>query len=179
MKLIDDFHKFLNFVIVPALMKLPSRRIRLKLVKKMFGNVGENTSFLRGVNFVNSKNITVGKNSVINPNVYLDGRGGKLIIGDNVDIARDVMIWTLEHAPNDPYHATVGGDVIIEDHVWIASRVTILPNVRIGKGAVIACGAVVTKDVPELTIVGGVPAKIIGKRENPLIYELNYHPKYR
>ena len=179
MRGLNYLRQFFCFVIVPYLMTLPSRRIRMKVVKKMFANVGENASFLRGVNFINPSNISVGKNSVVNPNVYLDGRGGKLLIGDNVDIARDTAIWTLEHDPHDVNHSVKGGDVIIEDHVWIASRVTILPNVKIGRGAVIASGSVVTKDVPELSIVGGIPAKIIGKRYNPLTYELNYHPLYR
>lgn len=173
---ISDFY---NFVIVPYLMRLPSRKIRLWVTKGLFANVGENSSFLRGVNFINPSNISIGKNSVLNPNVYLDGRGGKLVIGDNVDIARDTTIWTLEHDPHDSNHSSRGGDVIIEDYVWIASRVTILPKVKIGRGAVIATGAVVTKDVPEFTIVGGVPAKIIGKRDNPLTYKLNYHPIFR
>lgn len=52
---------------------------------------------------------------------------------------------------------------MIENYVWLASRVTVLPGVTIGRGAVVAAGAVVTKDVPPLAIVGGVPAKIIGR----------------
>ena len=54
---------------------------------------------------------------------------------------------------------TTGGDVIIEDYVWIASRCTILPGVKIGKGAVVASNSVVTKDVPQMAIVGGCPCK--------------------
>ena len=52
--------------------------------------------------------------------------------------------------------------MIIEDYVWLASRVTVLPGVHNGRGAVVASGAVVTKDVPPLAIVAGIPAKIIG-----------------
>lgn len=85
----------------------------------------------------------------------LDGRKAKLIIGANVDIAQETNIWTLEHEVNDNMHKVNGADVIIDDHVWIASRVTILPGVHIGRGAVIAAGAVVSKDVPELEIWGG------------------------
>ena len=72
-----------------------------------------------------------------------------------------------------------GGDIIINDFVWIASRVTILPGVEIGKGAVIATGAVVTKNVKPMDIVGGVPAKTIGKRKSKLKYKINYKPKFR
>ena len=73
----------------------------------------------------------------------------------------------------------MGGDVIIDDYVWIASRVTILPGVHIGRGAVVASGAIVTKDVPECAIVGGVPARIIGERKSKLHYNLKYKPLFQ
>lgn len=145
-------------------------------MRNIMGKVGKNVSVLRNVEVLHPKNIEIGNNTVINNRVLLDGRGGILSIGSNVDIAREVNIWTLEHDVNNDNHDTKGGDVIIEDYVWLASRVTILPGVRIGKGAVVACGAVVTKDVPELAIVGGVPAKIIGKRKNSLKYKLDFNP---
>jgi acetyltransferase-like isoleucine patch superfamily enzyme len=66
-----------------------------------------------------------------------------------------------------------GGDVIIEDYVWIGSRVIILPGVRIGKGAVCASGAVVTKNVEAFTVVGVIPAKPIAKRNSKLLYTLS------
>ena len=68
--------------------------------------------------------------------------------------------------------------MVIEDYVWIASRATILPGVTIGKGAVVACGAVVTKDVEPMTVVGGVPARKIGERINLLEYELKHNPLF-
>jgi maltose O-acetyltransferase len=149
------------------------------LARRLFAKIGENTFFLRGVNFISPRNIEIGNNSVINNNVFLDGRGGKLIIGNNVDIARETNIWTLEHDVHDDFHTAKGGDVIIEDYVWIASRVTILPSVKIGRGAVVASGAVVTKNVLPMTIVGGVPAKVIGRRKSKLKYILNYRPRFR
>ena len=113
------------------------------------------------------------------PCCIIDARGGKVTIGGDVDVGTESHIWTLEHDPNDNDHGTKGGAVTIEDHVWIASRVTILPGVTIGRGAVVACGSVVTKDVPEKSIVAGVPAKVIGTRENDLQYELNFSPRFR
>jgi maltose O-acetyltransferase len=132
-----------------------------------------------GVEFRKGKNISIGNNSIINKKVLLDGRGGKLIIGNNVDIAQETNIWTLEHDVHDDNHKDIGADVIIEDYVWIASRVTILPGVRIGRGAVVASCAVVNKDVLPMAIVGGIPAKVIGTRKSGLEYILNYKPWFK
>lgn len=121
----------------------------------------------------------IGKNSVVNKNCVIDCRGGHIFIGDNVDIAQETNIWTLEHDVNGNNHEPKKADVTIDHHVWIASRATILPGVHIGYGAVVATGAVVTKDVAPLTIVGGIPAKEIGKRNNLCEYELDYHPLFQ
>jgi acetyltransferase-like isoleucine patch superfamily enzyme len=86
-----------------------------------------------------------------------------------------VWIWTLEHDPQSPDFATVGGPVTIEDYAWVGCRVVILPGVCIGKGAVVAAGAVVTKDVPPYAIVGGVPARTIGERAPDLRYQLTWY----
>lgn len=160
-------------------MSIPSYRIRHRFLRRLNVGIGKDSNILRNVNFFSPWNIKIGDNCVINSKTLLDGRGGKIIISNNVDIAREVNIWTLEHDPHDDFHRTKGGDVIIEDYVWIASRATILPNVRIGRGAVIASGAIVTKDVPEMAIVGGVPAKVIGTRKSKLKYLLDYHPLFR
>lgn len=148
--------------------------IRLVYTKKM----GDNNFLSMGIKYMGQpKKILMGNNCVVNRNVSFDCRGGNIILGNSVDIAQEVNIWTLEHNPHDDYHDIKGGDVIIEDHVWIASRVTVLPNVRIGKGAVIACNSVVTRDVAPMTIVGGIPAKFIGDRRSKLLYKLgDYKP---
>lgn len=106
----------------------------------------------------------------------MDVRGGKFTIGDNVDTAHEVQIWTRLHDDNDANHGTVSNNVIINHHAWICMRAIILPDVSIGEGAVIAAGVVVTKDVPPLFIVSGVLGKIIEKRSNSLLYELKYRP---
>lgn len=160
-------------------MFVPFHAFRLIFIKQLLGHVGANTNFLMGLEIRKGINVSIGDNSVVNKHVLLDGRGGKLIIGNNVDIAQETNIWTLEHDVNDDYHRVKGGDVIIEDYAWIASRVTILPGVKIGKGAVVASCALVTKDVPAMAIVGGVPAKVIGTRNNKLKYQLNYKPYFK
>ncbi len=90
-----------------------------------------------------------------------------------------VWIWTMEHDPQDPYYRGTGGPVNIHDYAWISCRVVILPDVTIGKGAVVAAGAVVTKDVAPYAIVGGVPAKTIGKRTEDLRYQLGFHKAFQ
>ena len=153
------FLSMIHYIITNWLMYFPSRNLRKLIIRIMFKSVGDNTSFLLGLEFRKPSNISIGDNSIINKNVLLDGRGGLLKIGNNVDIAQETNIWTLEHDPNDNFHIDRGGDVIIEDYVWVASRVTILPGVKIGKGAVVASNAVVTKNVEPMTIVAGIPAK--------------------
>lgn len=160
-------------------MYIPLHFIRLFFIKMQLKSVGGQTNFLMGLEIRKGKNISIGNNCVINKKVLLDGRGGKLIVGNNVDIAQETNIWTLEHDVHDDNHRDSGADVIIEDYVWIASRVTILPGVRIGRGAVVASCAVVNKDVPPMAIVGGVPAKIIGERKSGLKYNLNYRPLFK
>jgi acetyltransferase-like isoleucine patch superfamily enzyme len=170
---------FSDYLLNEWLLFFPSHHFRRWLINKKIKKLGNQTYFLIGVKLRNGKNIAIGNNCVVNSNVLLDGRGGNLKVGDNVDIAQETNIWTLSHIPNDDFHGTKGLDVTINDYVWIGSRVTILPGVTIGKGAIIAAGSIVTKDVDSLSIVGGVPAKKIGKRKNKLKYTLNYKPLFK
>lgn len=123
-----------------------------------------------GAQFFNPRNISIGKGTIIGQNAFLDGRD-KLIIGNFVDIASEVMIYNSEHDINSDDFGPVSSPVEIGDYVFIGPRAIILPGVKIGKGAVVAAGAVVTKDIENFHIVGGVPAKVIGERK---IKDLNY-----
>jgi len=82
-----------------------------------------------------------------------------------VDIASQVMIYNSEHDVHSDDMRPIEAPVVIEDYVFIGPRAIILPGVTIHRGAVVAAGAVVTKDIPEKAIVGGVPAQIIGERK--------------
>jgi acetyltransferase-like isoleucine patch superfamily enzyme len=115
--------------------------------------------------------ISIDEGTVIGHGVTLDGRNG-IKIGKNVNFSSEVMVWTMQHDYNDPSFSASGGGVVIEDYAWISVRVTILPGVTIGEGAVVAAGAVVTKDVEPYTVVGGVPARKISTRNK----NLNYRP---
>lgn len=114
----------------------------------------------------------VGKYCNIGFHNHIDCRRG-VYVGNYVTFATGVCIWTLHHDYNDIGFCCKGGPVHIGDYAWICSHSIILPGVKIGTGAVIASGAVVTKDVAPWTIVGGIPAKPIGKRE---VKDYNYKP---
>jgi len=107
--------------------------------------------------------LKMGHNSVINDHARIDARNG-ITIGNNVDVGTEVKIFTVEHDTESPTFGVKGGPVVIEDWVYIGSAATILPGITIGEGAVVACGAVVTKNVEPWTMVGGIPAKFIKKR---------------
>ena len=86
------------------------------------------------------------------------------------------MLITSNHLKDDPYFGVEDKPITIEDYAWVGSRATVLPGVTIGRGAVVAAGAVVTKDVPAYAVVGGVPAKVIGERAKDLRYNLSFQP---
>ena len=158
-------------LVTEFIMWLPFYCIR-HLWLRVFGiKMGRHNAIKRNVEVRFPQRISIGDYTTINKGVLLDGRGG-IRIGNNVDIAQGAYIWTVEHDYNSPDYCGRPETVVIEDYVWIASRATILPGVHIGKGAVVACGAIVTKDVPENAIVGGVPAKVIGERNTNYTYHL-------
>jgi len=123
----------------------------------------------------NPQPMSVGEHTIINRRCTLDGRGG-LRLGSNVSLSPEVMLITSTHRKDDPDFAVEDQPIVIEDYVWVGSRATVLPGVTIGKGAVVAVGAVVTKDVPAYAVVGGVPAKIMGERARNLRYDLDFRP---
>ncbi|HHV30237.1 acyltransferase [Acetivibrio mesophilus] len=146
---------------------LGSKKIRGFLCKRIFKSTGSNVNIEHGVYFASGRDIEIGNNSGLGLNCRVNG---PLKIGDDVMIGPDVMIFTQNHKHDrldipmrlqtDPKKP-----VIIEDDVWIAARVIVLPGVTIHKGAIVGAGAVVTKDVPEYAIVGGNPAKVIKYRD--------------
>ena len=160
-------------------MAVPNHRFRRWIQRLRGAHIGDCSWLLMGVELRNPRNVWIGDHCSINARVLLDGRGGRITTGVNVDIAQEASLWTLQHDPHTDDHAVVGGDVIVGDYVWIGARATILPGVSIGRGAVVAAGAVVTNDVPDMTIVGGVPAREISKRRSRPRYTLNYRPPLR
>lgn len=177
---------------------IPSHTIRLFLYRYVFRvQIGKDSSIHWLARFNQPTGVSIGHNTIIGNDAFLDGRikrdwkGKKpsigaylkeffsptmrpLVIGNNVSIAGEVRIFTMEHDIDDPDFQEVMGNVIIEDYVVIGTRVTILPGVTIHKGAVIASGAVVTHDVDPYVVVGGVPAKFIKERSKDLRYTLKF-----
>ena len=132
-------------------------------LKDILGKIGEGSQILPPFRCNYGKHIEIGQKSFINFNVSMIDVG-KIIIGDHVLIGPNTGIYTAIH-PIDPEIRSKGVQkarpIVIEDKAWIGGSVTILPGVRIGYGAIVGAGAVVTKDVPAMTIVAGNPAKTI------------------
>lgn len=133
-----------------------------KLFSELIGQeVDEGFGLFPPFNADYGQNITVGKNVFINSGCCFQDQGG-IEIGNNALIGQQVVIATINHDLRPQSRANMSpAPVKIGNDVWIGAHATILAGVTIGNGAVIAAGAVVTKDVPENTVVGGVPAKII------------------
>ena len=115
------------------------------------------------------KKLSIGMGTSIGHGAVLDARYG-LTIGENVNFSSEVMVWTAQHDYRDKFFGTVGKPVIIENYAWLGPRSIILPGVTIGEGAVVAAGAVVTRDVDPYVLVGGIPARKIGDRPRDLDY---------
>jgi len=144
--------------------KLPFNELRVVVYRYLFGvNIAEGARIEGGCTIWGPKRVTIGPGTVVNRDVILDGRF-PLTIGSFVSISVRSVILTLEHDLGDPEFRAVGAPVQIGDRVFIGTGSIVLPGVTIGDGAVVAAGAVVTKDVEPFTIVGGVPARPIGVR---------------
>ncbi|MEC4271825.1 DapH/DapD/GlmU-related protein [Adlercreutzia sp. R25] len=111
------------------------------------------------------KNIFLGRDVFINSGCKFQDQGG-IYIGDHAYIGHNVVLATLNHDLNPARRADMDpAPIRIGDNVWIGANSTVLPGVTIGDGAVVAAGAVVTRDVPAMTVVGGVPARVIRQIE--------------
>jgi acetyltransferase-like isoleucine patch superfamily enzyme len=153
---------------------IPFHAIRQGYLRLFGATIGEDTAINRGTTVWDIEYLTIGNRTAIGSRCLLDCRGG-VAIGDDVTIASDTHIVGLTHDVNHPDFPPVPIPIVIEDYVWIASRAMILQT-HIHRGAVVAAHAVVNCDVGELEIVGGVPAKVIGKRDPDA---LKYSAKFK
>jgi acetyltransferase-like isoleucine patch superfamily enzyme len=171
---------FAGYLTNHVIARIPSYTVRHLWYRSYLGlELGEGARVLldcyvwhMGPGQVRRSGSKIGARTWINRGSCLDLRGG-LEIGADVSISPNVMILTAGHDLHDPRFKYVPQRVVIHDHVWIGSRATIMPGVTIGRGAVVAAGAIVTRDVEPLTVVGGVPARPISMRDEAAIgYQL-------
>jgi acetyltransferase-like isoleucine patch superfamily enzyme len=155
---------------------LPSRRLRSSFLRFWLGHLGSGSSVQMHCRFLHAPGVVLGDRCVINHGCLLDGRRHPIRVGRDVSIGPEAAILTLGHDPRSPHFADRGGPVAIGDHVWIGFRAIVLPGITIGEGAVVAAGAVVSRDVPPFTLVAGNPARPIGERPRSMNYELVYQP---
>lgn len=150
---------------------IPCWHVRKLFYKKVLRFVvGENTVINMRTYILGPGRFSVGANTHINQGCLIDTRCEGVRIGNSVSISHRVMILTGSH---DIMSRNFPGRFIpveICDHVWIGAGAIILQGVKIGEGAVVAAGAVVTKSVAPYSVVGGVPVRIIGSRSHELSY---------
>lgn len=159
-----------------VMMKQWSYALRHWYWRKLGLKIGRDSSIAMHC-FITGNRITIGNNTVINRFTYLDGRAS-LYIGNNVNVSHYTLIQTLTHDPQNPEFVALEKPVAIMDHAWIGARAIIMPGITVGEGAIVAAGAVVSKDVAPYTIVGGAPARKIGKRSRNLHYRSRYFPYF-
>lgn len=143
-------------------------KIRTYLYLSEFLYAGKNISIFFPVKIEGKNQVSIGNNSAIGTFTHIWGNGG-VNIGNNVLIAAHCCITSLNHNYEGDLINTsecISKNVIIGDDVWLGYNVVILPGVKIGTGCVIGAGSVVTKDIPEYSIVVGNPAKVIKLREH-------------
>lgn len=143
--------------------------VRYALLRSIAANVGDNVSIHEDVYIRNPQGLTIGDNVSIHPMCYLEALGG-LYLGSDISIAHGTTIMTTDHNYKDltipiKDQGVTEKPVRIEDNVWIGAKASILCGNTVGTGSIIAAGAVVTKDVPPCSIMGGVPARLIGERK--------------
>lgn len=145
--------------------KMPDDPSYVSDLEELFGRKLDDVRILTPFICDFGNRVKFGKNVFINHSAILSASGG-IEFEDGVSVAPGVRIATINHDFNERHTKYTYGKVLIKKNAWIGMNVTICPGVTIGKYAVVAAGAVVTKDVPDYAVVGGVPAKVI-KMQNP------------
>ena len=157
---------------------VPCHGLRLWWYRHVCGvKLGKWSSIHRHCRMYRPYRITIGSHTVVNYGVLLDGRRG-LRIGDNVSVSEGTVILTLGHDVDDPDSMLKGAPVVLEDRVFVGAYARILPGVTVHEGAVVAAGAVVTRDVAPYTLVAGVPARYVRDRARDLRYQLTYRKTF-
>jgi acetyltransferase-like isoleucine patch superfamily enzyme len=163
--------RVLNYLTNHIITHVPSYTVRHGWYRRVLGiRIGEGAAvhlgcyvWFYGPSQLRHDGLTIGARSLIHRDCCLDARGS-LRIGENVSISPEVTMLTAFHPVDDPEFRVANQPIEIDDYAFIGTRAMILPGVRIGRGAVVGAGSVVTRDVPPLAIVAGVPARQVGTR---------------
>lgn len=139
---------------------LPDDPSYVKYIEELFDRKLEDVRILTPFICDFGNRVKLGKGVFINHSAILSASGG-IEFEDGVMLAPGVRIATINHDYNERHIKYTYGKVLIRKNAWIGMNVTICPGVTIGEYAVVAAGAVVTKDVPDYAVAGGVPAKVI------------------
>jgi maltose O-acetyltransferase len=177
MNLIKDF---LYFFINNILNKIPSKSIRMLFYTALSrGGISKKSSIALGVKILDIRNVKIGDYSNVNFDSILDGRGEGIEIADNVDIAPQVNIWSLEHQTNSNSHESKSGKVFIGSNCWLANRVTVLPGSIISENCVVAANSLVKGVFEHSTILMGTKASIKKKRSVVMTKKLTPLRRFR
>lgn len=167
-------HKAVYYALVlfgnSVISKIPSRHLRKWWLELFGARIGKKSFPARRVEVLLPLGLQIGDGVTIGWYAELDARGG-LTIGDNTNISSHVKIITGSHDIDDPDYTADFKPVKIGKRCWLGTGAIVLQGVNIGDGAVVAAGAVVTKNVAPYTVVGGVPAKKIKDRSHILNYK--------
>ena len=174
------YYFIVNFLPNNIINKIPFYLISHSWYKLFFVKIGKGSSIHRNVVIEgislkkkNREKLKIGENTSVGRCSVLDIRGG-LKIGNNVSISPNVIFITGSHDMQSKNFKYEDFETIVEDYVWIGTGAIILPGLKIGTGAVIGAGSVVTKDVGDYDFVAGNPAKFIKKRNRDLEYNCRY-----
>jgi len=171
-RILAPFKRFLDWLVLSWIEILPygplPDRFKRLILRGYGARVGRNPTIYSGVWIRPIAGLALGDNVSIGKDVVIT-TAGTVTIGHNVMIGHGTKIISANHVipPGRGQMRFSGHEdkpVVIEDDAWIAAQVVVLPGVRVGEGAVVAAGAVVTRDVPPFTIVGGVPARVLRNR---------------
>ncbi len=168
--IVSHVYQVLLFFYNVFINKVPINVFRKICLTMLGARLSSNCVIMRRCEMQKPLGLKVGKGSSIGWFSLVDARGS-ITIGDNVTVASYCKLITAKHDIEDPFFKSIEEPIVIEDYAWICTGATILGGVKIGRGAVVMAGAVVTKDVPPMTVVGGVPAKFVKGRNTEPIFQ--------
>lgn len=171
-RLVRDF--IFEYCLNSLMPHIPSWKTRRFFMRRIGISIGDGTFLSRDVYFMTPRRFRIGRHCDINRECLLDARGG-ITIGDSVSISHRASLVTGGHDINSPSFSGKYLPIEIGDYAWLGIGCTILQGVKIGKGAVVCAGAVVTSDVEPYSVVGGVPARKIKERSHDLDYKCKWN----